>query len=470
MTMFRSLLFAAIFLNVPALCAQNTLTLEEVFDRVRRNHPVARQAGLLTGLASAELLKARGGFDPKLFGDYSGKVFQDKTYFSIGEYGVKLPSRLGLEFKAGYNTASGNYLNPESTLPSDGQAVLGLRWTLGRGLLLDDRRADLLVAKAGLRLAEYEKRLVFNDLFFSAARAYWAWVVADAQAGIYEQALNRAQERLTGIRESWVQGDKPAIDTLEAFLLVQSRELDLTDARLAARNARIELNFFLWNNPGEAGSQDTAWTPPVVFTFTQTAPLPDPGQLERELPAGHPALLATQVKLEQLSVERRLIAENRKPQLDLDYNFLGSGWQFFPESTGSAADLLGNNVKFGVQFSYPLLNRKVRGDLQKTDLKIEQTRQNLVQKSAEQVNKLRLYVSELNTLAAQARLYGDMTENYRRLLEAEQEKFRIGESSVFLLNSREQKLLDTQAKWAKVLGEYQKAAAGVQWAMGSLGQ
>jgi len=39
-----------------------------------------------------------------------------------------------------------------------------------------------------------------------------------------------------------------------------------------------------------------------------------------------------------------------------------------------------------------------------------------------------------------------MTQNYSALLEAEKTKFSIGESSVFLLNSRENKLFEAQEK------------------------
>lgn len=451
--------------------AQAVLTLDEVFRRVRQNHPLARQADLLPGTAAADLLKAKGGFDPKLFGDYSSKIFSDKTYYALGEYGAKLPTWFGLELKAGFNTATGSFLNPESNLPSAGQAVAGFGWTLGRGLLMDERRADLLQARAGLRLANFEKRLILNDLHLAAAKSYWAWAVAETQLEIYGQALQRAQERLDGIRESWRQGDKPAIDTLEAFLLVQTRQFDLTEAQLAARNARIELNFFLWESPLEPASQSAIWAAPAVFAFAGANAKLDVEKLEQEMLAQHPAILATQVKLEQLTIERRLKKENRKPQLDLNYNLLGSGWRFFPDAdSGGPTDFLGNNTKFGVQLSYPILNRKARGDLQKTDLKIEQTSVGLAQKTTEQLNKLRLYASELETLARQSRLFGDMVSNYRTLLEAEQEKFRLGESSVFLLNSREQKLLEAQVKWAKVLGEYQKTAASLQWAVGKLGE
>ena len=72
------------------------------------------------------------------------------------------------------------------------------------------------------------------------------------------------------------------------------------------------------------------------------------------------------------------------------------------------------------------------------------------------------------TLERQIRLSTDMLQNYEDLLQAENEKFRIGESSVFLLNSREQKLIAARKKWLKQKAEYEKARAGRLWAAGQL--
>ena len=84
------------------------------------------------------------------------------------------------------------------------------------------------------------------------------------------------------------------------------------------------------------------------------------------------------------------------------------------------------------------------------------------------LTKVRQYQNELQQLGAQIALYRDLTTNYRLLLEAETEKFKYGESSIFLINTREQRYLEAQNKYLKLLGEYQKANAGLLWASGTL--
>jgi len=59
-------------------------------------------------------------------------------------------------------------------------------------------------------------------------------------------------------------------------------------------------------------------------------------------------------------------------------------------------------------------------------------------------------------------------DNYDALLDAENEKFRFGESSIFLLNNREQKLIEAQLKLVKLISLYHKNRLGLIWAMGQL--
>ena len=130
--------------------------------------------------------------------------------------------------------------------------------------------------------------------------------------------------------------------------------------------------------------------------------------------------------------------------------------------------VLTNDIKWGVNFSYPLLNRKARGDLQATEIKIVQTDYEIRQKRLTIENKVRQYANELNNLNIQITLYRSTTANYRTLLDAENERFTFGESSVFLVNTREQRWLDAQIKYLKLLSEYRKAEAGLQWSAGAL--
>ena len=110
------------------LSASNFLTL------VKQYHPVAKQADLIPESAQARLLQARGGFDPKLFGDLENKTYKETEYYSLVNAGLKVPTWYGIEFKADYSYARGSFINPKESLPEQGLLAAGLSVPLGRGL------------------------------------------------------------------------------------------------------------------------------------------------------------------------------------------------------------------------------------------------------------------------------------------------------------------------------------------------
>ena len=57
----------------------------------------------------------------------------------------------------------------------------------------------------------------------------------------------------------------------------------------------------------------------------------------------------------------------------------------------------------------------------------------------------------------------------KRLLALENSRFQLGESSLFLLNSREVKLIEAQIKLVKFQAELYTAQAAVEWAAGRYG-
>ncbi len=443
------------------LFSQKTWTPDEFLQQVRTNHPFAKQATLLEPQANAALLAARGGFDPKVYGDWEHKSFDGKNYYNLAEGGVKLPTWYGIEGKLGYNYASGVYLNPESKLPADGQAMLGASMTLLQGLVIDERRAGLYQARILQRANVAEQRQILNDLLLDVTKAYWDWALANAWVQTYREAVRNAEIRLEGIRESWRQGDRPAIDTLESLIQVQDRQLELNAAKVFFQNATLALQNFTWEN-GEAVPVDTSLRP-VLPAVALLAVDVFQGAADT-LAAQHPQVQGYRFKLEGLEVERRLKREALKPRLDVSYNLLGDGFDLTP----SNSDFFLQNYKWGVQAGFPLFFRKERGGLQLAELKILDTNYQLTQKQQEIRNKIKAYQNELANLRQQIQLANDMRDNYARLLAGENEKFLLGESSIFLVNSRENKLIEAELKLAKLQVEAQKVAAGLRWAAGLL--
>ncbi len=449
------------------------LTLDRFLKEVASYHPAAANARMLQDQAAAGLTYAKGAFDPKLYADWEQKSFDGKNYFTMGSSGLKMQTPYALSLKSEFNIARGQFLNPENKLPSEGQAVVGVSLPLLNGLIIDPERAGLQQARLGILSGEAQQRIQMNDLLFQAGLAYVNWAIAFNQVEIFRKAVDVARQRLDIMAESFRQGDKPAVDTLETFIQWQNRQFDLSESALELANAAQTLEAFFWT-PGQTpqGRGVALGKQPVLLPDSSEALPTALNDLLTGLADRHPELRQLQLDLQTLAVDRRLAAEQFKPRLDLSYNFLAAGTDFLsPVNGGGGAllrDLLTENYKWGLNFSFPLLLRKEQGKIQQVKLKQQMTSNKLEQKKAELEAKIGNYFNELQTTTRQVALYEAVAQNYSILLQTEQIKFNMGESSVFLLNTREQKLIEAQIKLVKLRGLYQKNRLALFWAAGQL--
>jgi outer membrane protein TolC len=91
-----------------------------------------------------------------------------------------------------------------------------------------------------------------------------------------------------------------------------------------------------------------------------------------------------------------------------------------------------------------------------------------MQQRLEIENKVKYSFNELLAVQQQVLLSDKNVKNQKLLLSAEETKFSIGESSLFLINSRENKLLESEQKLAELKTKFFKSILSVQWSAGQL--
>jgi outer membrane protein TolC len=207
-------------------------TYNEYLGYVKKYHPLVKNANLEINKAQANLMMARGGFDPKIEVDFSQKKFKDKEYYSILNSSFKIPTWYGIEIKAGFDNNEGIYLNPENTTPNQGLTSLGISVPLGQGLFINQRMADVRKAKIQMQWSQAERKLQAIAVLYDASQAYFNWKKNFSEVKLYQEYYKNAQIRFKGIQTLIQQGDKPAIDSIEAGIIVKNRQLNLEDALL----------------------------------------------------------------------------------------------------------------------------------------------------------------------------------------------------------------------------------------------
>ena len=419
------------------------LSLQEFLAYVKLYHPIAKQAELKISQAEAKLMKARGNFDPKLYSSFTEKDFKETDYYQMFNAGLSIPVWFGLDIKAGYEQTEGSFLNPERTVPEDGLYKAGISLPLGQGLFINERMATLKKAKIIQNLNQAERDLKVNEVLYKASLTYIDWYQAQKQVDIFEEFLENAEIRFQGIKQSALQGDIPTIDTLEAKITVQKRELSLEKSKLKLIQSRFKLSNFLWLENNVPLQLDEGVLPAELNELSMDNILgTNLLQLENYNVEQHPLLQFLSYGIASLEVDRKLAAERLKPVLDVEYNFLS-------EQPNQVDTFTPNNFQAGVSFSIPLFLRKERGDLKLTKLKIQDAELEYEFQNLELRNQIDAAQESISSFDRQLVTIEQIAVNFDKLLQAEERKFSFGESSVFLINSREQKLIDARLEQIK---------------------
>ncbi|MGB3776220.1 MAG: TolC family protein [Leeuwenhoekiella sp.] len=429
------------------------MSFDDYLGLVKKFHPVAKQAYLIGQEGDANLLKARGGFDPKVTVDFNQKVFKDTEYYNLLNATFKVPTWYGIELKAQFEENSGVYLNPQNNVPENGLYAAGVSIPLAQGLWINDRMATLRQAKVFQRQAEADQTLAINQILFEASMAYFTWVKAYNEVELYSGFLENAVIRFDGIKKSAIAGAIPLIDTTEAKINIQNRQLSLQGVLLDYQKSKLELSNYLWLNNNIPVELQDGIQPEADLNgiLEETLNLQDLNYDNLQI-QDHPKIQSLNFKVEGLDIERRLKSNKLLPQLDVNYNFITSE----PELSNSY-EL--PNYKAGIQFSMPLFLRKERGDLQLTKLKLRDANFDLDNSRLQLQNKIRAIFAELQTLENQDDLVEDVVINYRTMLSAEERKYSVGESSIFLINTRETNLIEARLKDIEITNKLYSAKA-----------
>ncbi|WP_416867179.1 MAG: TolC family protein [Imperialibacter sp.] len=430
------------------------LSLEEFYDLVNKYHPIARQATLLNTRGSLAVNQARGAFDPKLVSDFSRKNFDGKNYYDIWNTYVQVPTLLNVDLKAGYERNKGLYLSPENTVPTDGLYYAGVSVPVGQGLIRNERTIGLQRGKYEALAFENEANNVLNNLFLDANYAYWWWYENHKKREAMQTNLRLIRQRFEGIRQGAISGENATIDSVEMLIQVQQWTNELREAELNLQNSTLLMQNFVW-----ADSLDVVALRPFHEDST-TAPDLD-SYLDWAL-ANHPDLKKLNIESSVLELDRKLSSDQLKPVIDVNYNMLFAGQNDLEIANYD------NNYKLGVDFVFPLLLRKERAKLKIVKIKQQEYDLKITQKNREVINKIQQSYNKVYTLDDMIDQQRQIQVNYERMLQAELTKFENGESSIFLVNSRENKKLQGQIKLIELEAKYNRSLGELKWATGKL--
>ena len=439
------LLFFLLLWNGFVVSANDTTTVlsaQRYLQLVMQHHPLIKQTDLVVKEATAKLLSAKGAFDPVADFSFENKTLDGNRYYQYLQPQLKAPLWYGIELKAELSDVRGS--NTANELTYGNSVAVGVSLPLLSGLVMNKKMAVLKQAKNNIQLSKAEQQNTINTLLLDAIDAYWDWNVYYQEYFYNIQAKEVSYNRLQFTKRMFEVGERPAIDTVEAFAQYKLLEYETQKSYYNWVKSAIELSLFLWDENEQAVFIKDNITPLIYNTryLLDSITLPSLNDLEL-LVLNHPKLNAFDIKLKNLEIERKLKFQNLLPTLNVNYNFINKSYNPF-YNVGD--NLLLNNYKIGVDFKMPLMFREARGEYKQAKIKIESTQIDKVVVQNELNVKVKTYYNDLVALKENLRLYNETFLAYETLLKGENTRFENGESSLFLINSRQNKVLETRLK------------------------
>jgi outer membrane protein TolC len=440
---------------------RHLLSKDDFINIVKSYHPVAKQAGIQVDRAKANVQQSRGAFDPVVTSTLDRKSFDGKLYYSYFKPVLTVPTWYGVELRAGLEEVIGGQASPEYT---PGQtSFLGLKVPANE-LLFDKRRAVLRQSQAMQQQTEEERKLTVNNLIYDALYTYWNWVEKYLSCKIISSAIEVSEERVRFVKLEYEQGLRPAIDTIEALTQLQTFYFQENAMQLAYQNAGLELSNYLWFENNTPVDWSVTMQPDTADFEQVAVSIPD---LHSLISAGndHPKIRAINYKIDVLEIEKKLKAQSLMPKFGVSANLLSKDYYNPQAMTLSSFE---NNHKIGFNFSMPLFLRDARGAYNAAKFKIQETDMEMSNTRLQIENKTKSYYNELIAIQQQLTILNSNSSNFAKLYRGERLKFETGESSLFLLNSRQSKMLEISQKLVEVKTKWQKAYVSLLWSSGLL--
>lgn len=449
----------------PAMGPQ-TLTLSEVLAVLAATHPQLEAARQRQRAAEGDAMAARGGFDPVL---RARGQYVPIGAFPRGTVDVELrqPTPLwGLSVYGGWRLGLGSFAvyDLRGKTADGGELRAGVSLPLWQGGPIDRRRADVRVAALAQDGAatDFETRML--ELERAAGRAYWAWVVTGLRLEVQRSLLALAEDRDESLRKQIAAGGVPAVEGLDNRRAILDRGARIVAAERALQQAAFDLARHLRDSDGELLAPAPARLPdafpepqrPVVGGLEQTI---------REAWTRRPDLRRLLLQREAASVELELARNNRSPKIDVD--------AYASKDIGAIdpayAYLRPAEFVASVSVELPLALRTARGRLRRAQAELARIDAEL--RMARDVVALEIRDAHSALVAAHARvgLAREQLIAAHELEQAERSRFRLGDSTLLLVNLREQAATDAALQEIEALGEYHRASVDLRAALGLFG-
>lgn len=433
---------ALLWLAVAMPLGAQPLSLAEVLQSSRLHAPQVLEALARVRAAEGRRTEAEGAFDTVVAGVAETRLSGTYDGRQMGATVTRPFASRGGQLYGGYRRSGGDFpiYEDESFTNRGGELKVGALFALLRDRAIDDRRFGLFRADTGVALAETETLLTAIAVQRRAIDAWLEWVAAGQRLRVFRALLAIAEERQDGFRRQVQEGARAAIIVTENEQTILRRRAFVVDSERALEAAAVRLSFY-WRGPdGRPRLPDDSRLPAAL-------PPPLPIDATREARASdalgaRPDLRAIDLRLAQASEQLRLDENLRKPRIDLKVE---ASRDLGPEGLGGASRS-GTETKVGLAFSMPLEQRAASGRIAATRAEIQAFELRRRQLEEEIMVSLDALDADVRATRRLVELAVREREAAVELARAEQRRFALGASDLFLTTVREEAAADAEVR------------------------
>lgn len=328
-------------------------------------------------------------------------------------------------------------------------------------------RAPIRQAQKTTEIAEQQVLQTILDTIFIVQQDYWELVfrIQDLEAKRESQKL--AEDFLGENKVRVELGTLAPIELVQAETRVKTREGDVIVAESAIGDAEDRLKEIL-NLPETMGTWRLRLRPIDSPPFEAISTV---SVQEKVLEAlrHRPDFLQSQLRIDSLEIDRQVALNRRLPRLDFEVQ--GSADAFgsdYPDNIDNYGKADGYSWSVGLRLEYPLGNRFARYDLQRRNLELKQALVDQRRLKRAIVRQIRQAAREIETSVKRVEVTRSASVLAQTQLEAEQEKFRLGLSTSFVVLDFQEDLTIARSNETRSVSDYNVALARLDQLTGSL--
>jgi len=434
-----------------------SLELKTVLSLVETHHPLLHGSRTEKLDAQGKLLKAMGAFEPTLVNDWElERLVKDGQTKNVGFNDTLIQARhpWGVRGFAGWRTGMGDVEVADLGVRRTNQPLLGIVLPLLRGLGTNPERGELEKSKLAEQEATLNIQQTRQDLYLGAATQFWKWVGSWKIVALQKEALDVAKARLHQLTRQAEAGAVAEFDVTEAHQEAQRRLENLIRSKREAEQEQIKLSLFTWNDNAllSFDRYSIPEFPSLDLSIQQSRGAPETELAQQR----RPEILQVSLEASRNNIDLGVAKNNFLPDLQAEAEPTRKPGEF----------VLGLGYRFGLQLSFPFLQRDATGQKLQLEAKAERLlwlQRYRVQQVALDIDNAR---SALDRAEERIQAASQSLTYARSLVKGERKRFQMGATNLLFVNLRERNVVEAEITFIQAQAEYQQAKAFYLWAIG----